>query len=140
MATSPNLKILATVPLILALLSLAACGRTERVADGPIRLEAIPKEVAFLRPVAATGPGRELCFEFGKPADSHAASDIRATLVTTTGRREDFRPDEVDRRGEALVCLLQGTGAAPEVRYRAVILSSETPARVRQIRWWSGGS
>ena len=123
--------------MLAALLLPVACARTEPVAEGPIVLDTIPKEVTFRSPVVPSGPKRELCFEFDPPGGSRAAAGIQAVLVTAEGRREEFRPVEVDRRGEALVCLLHEAGT--QARYRGVILSSARPVRVRQVRWWSGG-
>jgi hypothetical protein len=126
--------------ILMTFLLTAACAKTERVVEGTVALDATPKEVVFLTPVTARGPRRELCFEFDRPGASHRAAEIRAVLVTDKGAREELHPVEVDRRGEALVCLLHRTGTTKEgqVRYQAVILSSPTPMRLRQIRWWSG--
>jgi hypothetical protein len=119
------------------------CARTELVAEGPLALSTTPLEVPFSHPVTAPGPERELCFEFYLPGESRNAGRIRATLITTEGRRDELRAPKVDRRGESLVCLssreeASGAAATP-VRYRAAELSSDVPVKLRQIRWWSGG-
>ena len=131
--------------LAIAISVLAACARTERLADGPINLEPTPKEVAFVLPVASA-PRRDLCFEFANPGESHGAPWIHVQLVRSDGSHEDFVPTEIDRRGETLVCFCStsenmataGTPAPTATTYRAAVLWSEKPVRLRQIRWWSG--
>ena len=129
---------LSTAATIIVLLAFTACARTRAVTDRPVTLSAAPREVPFLQPVTAATSRRELCLVFETPGESDAASKVQAVLITTEGRRERLIPSRVDRRGEALVCLCDERGGAGPVRYRAAELSSETPVRVREIRWWSG--
>jgi len=124
---------------------LAACAKSERVAEGPLSLDTTPQEVPFLLPVASA-PRRDLCFEFANPRESHGASWIHVQLVRTDGGHEDFVPTAIDRRGETRLCFCSisenaataGTPTPTAATYRAAVLWSEKPVRLRQIRWWSG--
>ncbi len=132
---------------VLSLFGIAACARTVHIADGPIALDSKAREISFNGTVAS-GPSRELCLEFETPNESHAAGGIHVSLVRTDDSREAFVPTEIDRRGEALVCLCNksapeaaapgGTQGMPTAGYRAAVLWSKTPVQLRQIRWWSG--
>lgn len=119
-------------------LGMGCGGGAQSVAVGPIDLGPSPKEVMFFGPVPAPGPAHELVFEFERPGDSHHAGGIAAVLVTPQGRRDSLLDASVDRRGEALVAL-RGRTSESGTSYRAVVLSSESPVRLREIHWSSGG-
>ena len=117
-----------------------ACERATLVAQGPISIDATPREIAFLEPVQSPGMLPELCFEFHPPGGSRQTSEIRVALITTSGARESWLTTTADRRGEATVCLRQAgnltaAGADPSRTYRGVELSANVPLSVRQIRW-----
>ena len=117
-------------------------GRPQSVAVGPLEIGPTPREVMFFGPVPATGPRCELCFEFDRPDDSRAASQVRVVLVTPEGRQDTLWNPEVDRRGERRVCLIDRSIAVreePGRRYRSAWLWSETTMRVDELRFWSGG-
>lgn len=123
----------------------SACGRTERVAKGPIALTPTPQAVAFSHVVTVFGLSRELCLEFERPGDSHSAAGVHAVLITAEGRLERLQPT-LDRPGEAIVCLVDvgrdpGTSAgsaANPVQYRAAELRSDVPVTLRSLRWYGG--
>lgn len=122
--------------------AIAGCGRSKLVAPGPIHLDTMPREIVFVEPVRAGDQRRELCLEFDPPGGSLQASRVHVVLLSTTGARETWHKPSVDRRGEATVCLVEGTsaprpdsGAAEALHYRGVELSSDVPLSLRQIRW-----
>ena len=128
--------------LAVTMAAIAGCGRGKLVAPGPIHLDTTPRQIVFVEPVHAGDQRRELCLEFDPPGGSLQASSVRVVLLSTTGARETWHKPSVDRRGEATVCLIEGTsapradsGAAETLDYRGVELSSDVPLSLRQIRW-----
>jgi hypothetical protein len=120
--------------------AVAGCGRSKLVAPGPIHLDTTPREIVFVEPVRGGDQRRELCLEFDPPGGSLQASRVHVVLLSTTGAREIWHKPSVDRRGEATVCLVEGTSAprpdsGAALDYRGVELSSDVPLSVRQIRW-----
>ena len=127
--------------LAVTMAAIAGCGRGKLVAPGPIHLDTTPRQIVFVEPVHAGDQRRELCLEFDPPGGSLQASRIHVVLLSTTGTRETWHKPSVDRRGEATVCLVEGTsaprpdsGAAEAQDYRGVELSSDVPLSLRQIR------
>ena len=124
--------------LLAALVAATACARPPLLVGTPLELTGSPALVRLDRPVAATGPGWELCFEFDLPGDSHGAGDITAVLVGTSGQRHRIVDAELDRRGESVVCQLGRVEALdPGEVVEAIELTAAEPLRLRQIR---GGS
>lgn len=137
------LSILAAAILPLAI----GCSRSPRLAEGPIDVTELPAVVRFDRPVHATGPMWEMCFEFDRSADSRDAGRIHLVLLSTSGRRYTLSDVTLDRQGESVVCHVgRVTEMEPEaersapgdsVVFEAVELSAEVPVRLRALR---GGS
>ena len=133
-------------PMLCALLGALcslSCARTEVVAEGPLLLDATSREVPFSHPVTAYGPSCDLCLEFANPGKSGATSGVHVVLVTVEGRHDTLDAPSVDRRGEAMVCLIdRGVRARGRVhwpvQYRAALMWSEVPIRLRALRWYGG--
>jgi hypothetical protein len=120
--------------------TVTACGRSPLLAGGPIDLSEHPTTLRFIQPVPLQGEVWELCFEFDQPGESHRASTIHATLVSSTGGRAAIRAPTLDRRGESTVCQIGHVTAEPGTEstvYEAVELYSDVPLRLLAIR---GGS
>jgi hypothetical protein len=116
------------------------CSRPALLASGPIDVDRSPHVVRFERPIPASGPRWELCFEFGRPGDSHKAGDIQAVLLTPSGRRQPFVDVELDRRGESVVCQIGRVDTGEEVVFASVELIAPGPVRLRGLRGGSAGS
>ena len=119
---------------LVLILAASGCGRSPRLASGPIDLTPSPTLVRFTQPVTSQGPTWELCFEFDVPGDSHGAGGIHATLLDGAGGRAELTGVTLDRRGESRVCQV---GHVPQATYEAVELSADRPLTVHGLR---GGS
>ena len=126
-------------PAVLLLLA-AGCGGGELVA-GATSLDETSREIQFRALAPVNGPGYGLSFEFETPDESKAAETFDVALVDATENRRLKLQYKADRVGERTV-VLRAVGDARGLAgksFRAAIVSSTMPVRVREIRWFAGG-
>lgn len=113
---------------------IVGCGRPPRLQEGPIELGPEPIQIQFSDSLRSSSDLWEVWMEFRRSRDSHHAARVQAVLISPDGIRDSLRVTDIDRRGEAIICLTGELRDRKATHYRGMELRADRPMRLRQLR------